>query len=113
MKKSDTVGELGKALSAFQKNAPRITKDQEAKMGTYSYKYADLASIWDKIRGPLSDNGLSIVQTPTSFSGEAGLTTMLLHTSGEWVEETMKLVETQATPQGQGSAITYARRYAL
>lgn len=113
MKCSETIGELSKALTAFQKAAPIIKKDKTAKLGTYSYKYADLASIWDKIRGNLADNELSVIQSPSSYQSEQTLTTLLAHSSGQWVEDTMSLKITQDTPQGQGSAITYARRYAL
>lgn len=113
MKTSDSIANLSKALTAFQKAAPPITKDKTAKLGTYSYKYADLASIWDKIRGNLADNGLSVIQSPSSYQSEQTLTTMLAHSSGEWVSDTMSLKIMQETPQGQGSAITYARRYAL
>lgn len=113
MKTSTTIGELSKALTAFQKAAPPIPKDKEANVGSYSYKYADLASIWDKIRGILADNELSVMQSPSSFQGEQTLTTMIAHSSGEFVSDTMTLKIVQDTPQGQGSAITYARRYAL
>lgn len=113
MKRSQEINELSKALTAFQKAAPPIEKDKEAKIGSYSYKYADLASIWNKIRGVLADNGLSVVQSPSSFQGEQSLTTMVAHESGQYVEDTMSLKVVQETPQGQGSAITYARRYAL
>lgn len=113
MRRSDSIAELSKALTAFQKNAPKITKDKTAKIGAYSYDYADLASIWDKIRGPLADNGLSLIQSPTVLSSEPALCTVLAHESGEWIEDTMPLKVVQDTPQGQGSAITYARRYAL
>lgn len=118
MRRSDSIAELSKALTAFQKAAPKIAKDKTATVPTksganYSYDYADLASIWDKIRGNLADNFLSIIQSPTTHSGEPHLTTIVAHSSGEWVEDSMPLKITQDTPQGQGSAITYARRYML
>jgi len=113
MKTSNEIGNLSKALTAFQKSAPPIPKDKTAKLGTYSYKYADLASIWDKIRGNLADNGLSVIQSPSSYQSEQTLTTMVAHESGEFISDTMSLKIMQETPQGQGSAITYARRYAL
>lgn len=118
MRRSDQINELSKALTAFQKNTPKITKDKTAKVPTktgkdYSYDYADLASIWDKIRGNLADNELSVIQSPSSRTGEATLTTVLAHSSGQWVEDEMPLKIVQDTPQGQGSAITYARRYML
>lgn len=113
MKTSDKIDELAKALTAFQKASPPITKDKTAKLGSYSYKYADLSTIWEKIRGTLADNELSVIQSPSSYQTEQSLTTMLLHSTGQWVSDTMSLKIIQDTPQGQGSAITYARRYAL
>lgn len=117
MRRSEQVNELSKALTSFQKAAPKITKDKTAQIqttkGSYGYKYADLGSIWDKIRGILADNGLSVIQSPTTQQSEPSLTTLLAHNSGQWVEDTMPLKIVQDTPQGQGSAITYARRYML
>lgn len=118
MKRSETIGEFSKALTSFQKSAPKIKKDKTARIptkkgGEYSYKYADLASIWDAIRGSLADNKLSVMQSPHNYNGEQGMTTVIMHESGEWVEETMKLIVVEDSPQGQGSAITYARRYML
>lgn len=120
MKRSDSIAELSKALTSFQKNAPKITKDKTANVpmkngGNYSYKYADLATIWDAVRGSLADNNLAVVQSPSNtYNGtEQSLTTVVVHSSGEWIEDTMKLTVVQETPQGQGSAITYARRYML
>lgn len=118
LRKSEQINELSKALTAFQKAAPPIVKDKTANVptktgGSYSYTYADLSSIWDKIRGTLADNGLSVIQSPTTQQAEPALTTVLAHESGQWVEDTMPLKITQDTPQGQGSAITYARRYML
>lgn len=119
MRKSDKgIGELSKALSVFQKNAPKIKKTKEGKIqlksgNGYGYKYADLSDIWDAIRGPLADNKLSIIQIPTTQAGVPALTTLLSHETGEWIEDTMLLKIAQDTPQGQGSAITYARRYSL
>lgn len=113
------IAELSKALTAFQKSAPKITKNKTAKVPTksgneYTYQYADLATIWDTIRGALADNALSVIQTPTTISGiEPALTTVVAHESGQWIEDTMPLKIVQETPQGQGSAITYARRYML
>lgn len=113
MRRSDQINELSKALTAFQKVAPPIKKDKKATIGTYSYMYADLVSVWDAIRGGLADNELSVIQSPTTMQAEPALTTVLAHSSGQWVEDTMPLKITQDTPQGQGSAITYARRYAI
>lgn len=118
MRRSDSIGNLSAALTSFQKGVPKIKKDKTAKVPTksgseYSYKYADLSSIWESIRGQLADNKISVIQSPTTMQSEEALTTVVAHESGEWIEDTMKLKIVQDSPQGQGSAITYARRYML
>jgi|GEM_PF-2749351 len=112
---SDTIGELAKALVEFHKVVPKITKDKTAEVpmksgGRYSYVYADLSTIFKVINDPLSKAGLSVVQFPDG--GE--LATQLMHQSGEWIRASYPIrVPDGATPQTVGSAITYARRYAL
>lgn len=62
----------------------------------------------------LSSLGLVLVQSPSSLDGEPALTTRLIHVeTGEELSDTMPLMLAKDDPQGQGSAITYARRYAL
>ncbi len=77
--------------------------------------YADLASVWDAIREPLSKNGLSIVQEPVEApDGKVKLRTTLLHSSGQrMVSEFTMPVAQPNNPQAVGSALTYARRYTL
>ena len=80
----------------------------------FKMKYADLASVWDVCRGPLSENGLSIVQAiAVPAPGETILQTILLHTSGQLIVSSYPVKPVKDDPQGMGSAITYARRYAL
>ena len=74
----------------------------------FKSKYADLAALWDAVRKPLSDNGLSVVQ----IIRDGSLHTMLLHTSGQRLCSDYPLPAT-ARPQEMGSALTYARRYSL
>ncbi len=84
----------------------------------FKSKYADLASVIESVRKPLTDNGLSFTQS-IKFWGEANgeasgvyLVTRLLHTSGQWISSDYPL-PMNATPQQMGSALTYARRYSL
>lgn len=77
----------------------------------FKNKYASLLAVRDAIQKPLADNKLSITQT---FAvGEKGLTliTTLRHESGETI--TSEFPVSGTTPQQQGSASTYARRYSL
>lgn len=76
----------------------------------FKSKYADLASIVEATREPLAENGLAVAQFPV---GENGLTTILCHSSGEFIEETFGMQPVDRKPQSVGSALTYMRRYAL
>ena len=108
MEKSESIKELATALCKFQGAVEKIKKGSENPF--YHSKYADLTSILDVIRKPLSENGLSFVQFPT---GQNGLETTLMHTSGEWMSAIYEMKPIKSDPQGLGSAITYQRRYAI
>jgi hypothetical protein len=106
METSPSIKELASAIRAFQRNAPSVFKDAKANYG----KYATLANVIESTREALSDNGLSFAQLVDAD----GLTTIIMHAaSGEWIKATARLTLDKQTPQGQGSAITYMRRYAL
>lgn len=79
----------------------------------FKSKYADLASIWDACREPLSKHGLSILQPVRADGPQVTVTTILAHSSGEWIEESLTMTAQKNDPQGVGSAITYGRRYGL
>lgn len=79
----------------------------------YKSKYASLASVWDAIRKPLTDAGLAITQTFSHSDGVLLMVTRLVHTSGESIESVYPINPSRADAQGMGSAITYARRYAI
>lgn len=113
MAMSQSVGELIAALGAAQAEFPSVKKDRQG----YGYKYADLSSCLEAVREPLSKNGLSIVQFPSSIDGKQFLVTHLMHTSGEYITgeyimETDVLAKMNSC-QAMGSALTYARRYSL
>lgn len=112
---SESVAAISKALVAFHKEVPTITKTKVGKITSqrtntsYSYKYADLSDVLAVVKGPLTKNGLTFTQFP---DGEE-LTTQIMHESGEWMRSGYPMKAVQETPQAVGSAITYARRYAL
>lgn len=114
MNKSEELKDLFAAMSKFQ---GEITNAFKGKAG-HGYNYADLAMILDMIREPLSSNGLSIVQMPAKADpGYIAVETMVSHSSGQWIEclYDMKVPENKrnSSAQNVGSAITYARRYAV
>jgi hypothetical protein len=78
----------------------------------FKSKYATLDACIDATREALAKNGLCVVQPVTMDGEKMTLTTRLLHDSGEEIVSIYPVVPVKADPQGFGSAITYARRYA-
>lgn len=110
---SREVGKLAEALAKAQGELKPLTAGKTANIGSYSYKYADLADVLDCARAALSKNGLAVVQT-FEVGVPIVLNTALLHTSGEWIRSSLPLTTPPtAKPQEVGSAMTYMRRYAL
>jgi hypothetical protein len=110
------VKELATAMAKAQGEVKAALKDAENaafKQGTKVSKYADLTSVWDACRAALTKNGLSVIQRPEFDESGMWLETMLLHSSGENIVGRYPLRPQQQTPQGYGSALTYARRYSL
>jgi len=110
MKMSDTIDQLAAALSIAQGQIEDATKS--SKNDFYKSKYADLASVRAAVRQPFADNGLSVVQFPRTVPGGVEVETMLLHSSGEFMAETL-FMPVKHEPHPIGSGISYARRYAL
>lgn len=108
MQQSNNISELAKALVLFHVKVDTIKKD--AKNPFFKSTYASLPNILEGINDPLIESGLSVAQFP---SGENGLTSILLHESGEWISAEYQMRPVKDDPQGRGSCITYQRRYAL
>lgn len=112
MEQSATISELAKALCKAQGQMEGAVKDSENPF--FKSKYADLTSVWQAVRKPFTDNGLSIVQFPSSLSpSEVSCETMLIHSSGEWVRDKMTMRPTKTDPQSILSCLTYLRRGCL
>ena len=109
---SPSIAKLADALSQAQGELTGAIKDSSNPF--FKSKYADLAAVQDAIRGPFSKHGLAYIQTnqPT-IQGYVSVQTLLAHKSGEWIRGTLILPMAKPDAQGAGSAITYARRYAL
>lgn len=108
MKRSESIIEITKALLAFQKEIEVIAKSETNPF--FKSLYAPLPEILRAIKEPLLKNGIVLMQFPY---GEHGLETVLMHTSGEWMSETYFMKPSKDDPQGEGSRITYQRRYAI
>lgn len=106
--------ELGKLLEALAK-AQAIMQGaiQDSANPFFKSTYADLTSVWEACRGPLTQNGLSVVQTIQVCGDTTCLVSILGHISGQWIKSVLPIKPSKADIQSLGSAITYCRRYAL
>ena len=104
---------LLEALLAVQAEVPTLPKD--ATNPHFKSKFTPLDTIVEYVGPILNKHGLVWSSWPTvNESGDPALRYKLAHAeSGEALEDTMSLLLVKSDPQGQGSAITYARRYAL
>jgi hypothetical protein len=120
---SENVAAIATALAKAQ---TELSNPEKAMIGTIynarsessqSFRYASLSSGLDIIRKVLGGQQIAVAQTTDidRANGTVNLTTLLLHTSGEWISSdwpVCQLSETSA-PRRMGAALTYARRYAL
>jgi hypothetical protein len=110
--KSESIKNLALALSKAQEEMPPVLMDSVNPF--YKSKYASLGAVIQGSRAVLAKNGLSISQFPTSQDGAIGVTTILMHVSGEWLTDSM-LIETadnaKNPAQEAGITISYLRRY--
>jgi hypothetical protein len=107
---STECADLFAALAAFQGEvqAPRKT----ASNPHFKSKFADLAEVLETVRAPMAKHGLSITQIPVgACDTHVRLVTLVAHKSGQWIKGVLDMPLGQKTPQGVGSAISYARRY--
>lgn len=94
-------------LLEFQKKNITIKKD--GNNPHFKSKYASLNEVLDKVKEPLNEMGILILQKPQ----KGGLETILLDTEDDSsVDCFMEYVET-TTAQKLGSCNTYNRRYSL
>jgi hypothetical protein len=107
MNKSESIASLAKALAAAQGKLRKAVKDSTNPH--FRSRYADLESVIEAMREPFAAEGLSVVQLTVG----AELVTIILHSSGEWIESAVPLLLLKNDMQGVGSALTYARRYGL
>lgn len=111
MNRSDSIKELAAALANAQGDFGIAEFDRVNPH--FKSKYATLTSVMNAVRKPLQKHGLSVVQTLTESEKGMALETTLLHSSGEWLSGTTPILLAKEDMQGLGSAITYAKRYAV
>ena len=121
---SETIGTIAAALAKAQADLTNPEKSQTATIrsgrpgeGERSFRYAPLSAGLEIVRKSLGRHEIATVQT-TEIDKDAGLvrlTTVLAHSSGEWLSSDWPVCPLSDTdsPQRMGTALTYARRYAL
>jgi hypothetical protein len=121
---SESVAALASALAKAQAELVNPEKSLTATIrsgrpgeGERSFRYAPLASGLDIVRKTLGQHEIATVQTTAidKDTGVVNLTTTLAHASGEWIASDWPVCAAAETanPQRMGTALTYARRYAL
>jgi hypothetical protein len=121
---SETIGAIAAALAKAQSELANPEKSLTATIrashpreSDQTFRYAALSAGLDIVRKSLGGHEIATVQT-TSIDKDAGwiqLTTVLAHSSGEWLSSEWPVcaISETAAPRRMGAALTYARRYAL
>lgn len=115
--RTEKVNELYLALSKFQGEVEVLPYDSQAEIKNKEgrvlarYKYSSLANLWNTIRKPLAKHELCLIQRVENDT----LHTILAHSSGQEIYSTLDLEipDGYNKNQARGSALTYARRYAI
>ena len=108
---SQTTAKLDEALAKAQGQIEAASKDKQNPH--FKSFYADLTAVWDACREALKANNLAVTQWPIhSDDSRVHLLTRISH-AGEWMQATFSIPADKQSPQGYGSAISYAKRYCL
>ncbi len=110
---SESVAAISAAWVAAAGEMPNVPRQTKGQVGTAIRYYADLATVTETVRPILFKNGLAYLQGVSDGDKVVTVTTRLLHTSGEWMEDSLTIPTGQNTAQAIGSACSYARRYSL
>src|SRR3982074_1706417 len=121
---SETIGAIAAALAKAQaeltnpeKSLVATIRGRDPREAERTFRYAPLSSGLEIVRKSLGQHEIATIQT-TAIDREAGLirlTTVLAHSSGEWMSSDWPVcpIGDASAPQRMGAALTYARRYAL
>ncbi len=115
MEKSATIGKIAQALAKAQGELPSVKFD--AQNPFLKNKYATLGAVIETARPILARNELAVVQSPVNADGQIGVTTLITHSSGEWLQDTIFISTSDSkglsVAQSAGVVISYLRRYSL
>ena len=121
---SQSIASLAAALAKAQaelvnpeKSLVAVIPSDGAARAEQTFRYAPLSSGLDIVRKTLGQHEIATLQTTAidQTAGIVNLTTLLAHSSGEWIASDWPVcaISETATPHRMGAALTYARRYAL
>ena len=112
MNKSESIASLSKALVIASSEFKPVLMNSTNPF--YKSKYADLGAVIETAKPILKNHGLAVSQLVEGENGQVGVTTLLIHESGEWLSSFVTIPVTgQNVAQEAGKAVTYLRRYAL
>jgi len=116
MKTSDSIKNIALALSKAQGQMTSVGKDSQS----YGYKYADLASVIDVAKKPMTDNELAVTQghyLKKGINPSVVTESLMMHSSGEWIKTSLEIPITVMkglnSAQLIGVNCTYSKRYLL
>jgi len=113
MEHSPDIAEFSAAFCKAQGAFSEVVKNAEVKTNSYDFKYATLDVVIAAIRPYLAVNNLSFLQSLVETGNGAGVETLMIHSSGQWVKAFHPIKIVKPDNQAVGSALTYGRRYAL
>jgi hypothetical protein len=108
---SEATDKLDAALAKAQGEIQAASKDKTNP--AFRSRYADLTAVWEACRDALTKNGISVTQWPVhGDDSRLHIVTRVAH-AGQWIRAHFSMPVPKQDPQGYGSALTYAKRYAL
>ena len=110
---SDTIGKLAGALAKAQSQMTMV--EGKSTNPFFNSKYASLAAVLEVAMPALNANEVALVQGNRWESNSNGfyITSMLMHSSGEWIKSEIRMPLAKKDAHGVGAATTYGRRYLL
>jgi hypothetical protein len=111
----ETSEHIGAIAGALAKAHLKIENPElDGQNPHYKSRFSTLAAVLNAVRKPLAEQGIALLQSVALEDGKVRVTTNLVHSSGEWMRETMAFpLQGNATVQQAGSTVTYLRRYSL
>lgn len=111
MNQSNEINKLAEALSKVQ------AEIKDAKLDSsnphFKSKFASLESVYAATRTVLAKHGLSFTHVVEPWQDAITVSTVLMHSSGQWMKSVMPVRLDTSKPQAIGSAISYGKRYTL